>query len=200
MILPEIELPEDTHKFVASMAALSTPFLAISYFALTWATNRMKDWEATKNTTKLGAPAQICWLAGGGILINCGFGTFLFGGLYISFANSSAWHQWIGVAAILFTFLLYLAILLPYIHWYYRRSIPLKTITTKDLKGLYNPHKVLRFDIWLFLVSCCVFMADMFCGNVECGVFGILYGVFATFGIGAYCGIIGDLLPRAQLG
>jgi hypothetical protein len=137
------------------------------------------------------------WLAGGGIVINCGLGTFLFGLLYIAHADASRWYQYLAVGGILFTFYLILRILVSYTVWYYRAKVPIRTTTAADIGKLYNPHRLLRFDIWLFYSCCPIFFIDLFSGSTACGVCGILYGVFATFGIGAYCGIIGDLLPRS---
>jgi len=200
-MIAALQLPDlfsgASDKMFAAFGTLATAFLAISYFALTWATNRMKDWEAVKATSRHGAPAQICWLAGAGILIACGMGTFLFGFLYIAAAPTFLSMHGIAISAIILKMIIYALITFPYVYWYFG---PKRVITHCDkdrLKRLFNPHKILRIDIWLFLVSCGIFISDIFSGHFAAGFCGILYALFGSFGLGAYCGIIGDLLPRA---
>ena len=187
-----------SEKTIAAVGTLATAFLAISYFALTWATDRMTAWEAVKANSRHGAPAQICWLAGAGILISCGAGTFLFGLLYISAIPSFFSLQGIAIVSILFKFLIFGLITFPYVWWYFGPKLVTTHSDSDRLKKLFNPHKVLRFDIWLFLVSCGIFIFDILSGNLAAGFSGLLYALFGSFGVGAYCGVIGDLLPRAQ--
>jgi hypothetical protein len=184
-------------EIIAAFGTLAGAFLAISYFALTWATNRMKDWEAVKSPLRHGAPAQIVWLAGAGILISSGMGTFLFGLLYISTTHHTNPAHWLSTSGILLKFLIYLLITIPYVRWYFGHKTITMHSTEERLKKFYDPHRILRVDIWIFLLSCGVFIYDLFAGRFIGGFCGILYALFGSFGVGAYVGVIGDLMPRA---
>jgi hypothetical protein len=196
VILPD-HISNAPKEVVAAFGTLAGAFLAISYFALTWATNRMKDWEAVKTSMRHGAPAQIVWLAGAGILIACGIGAFLFGLLYISTTQRSNPFHWLAVGAILLKFFIFVRITIPYVRWYFGPQLISTHTTEERLRKFYDPHPILRWDIWIFLLSCGVFIYDLFAGRFVGSFCGILYGLFGSFGVGAYVGVIGDLMPRA---
>ena len=196
MILPDY-VSSAPKEVMAAFGTLAGAFLAISYFALTWATNRMKDWEAVKSSMRHGAPAQIVWLAGAGILISCGVGTFLFGLLYISTTKITYPHHWLATAGILLKFFIYIRVTVPYVRWYFGPSTITTHATEQKLKQLYDPHRLLRWDIWIFLISCGVFICDLFAARFIGSFCGILFALFGSFGIGAYVGVVGDLMPRA---
>lgn len=188
---------EYTPAEITALGTLAAAFWAFSYFALPWATNRVKDWESAKGTSRNGSPAQIVWLAGAGILLSCGSGSFLFGLMYLSNIDLSSKVHWIALLGIAVKFTTLTAIILPYVWWYFGRKEPVRHASRENLKKLFDPHWLLRGDIWLCIASLGVFIFDIYTQQIFRGFLGIMYLLFGTVGIGSYMGIIGDLMPRA---
>jgi hypothetical protein len=178
--------------------ALSLLVLGFVYFVMKWATDRMKDWESVKEKEERhGAPALVCWIAGVGALTPCLLATQVFAGLYFRLNGPIYWWHGLMALGMLITCGYFYVILLKFIVWYFRHGGHLDPLTCDTLNEICHWHRVLLTTVPLFIVTGVGSLLELGWGDPEAGLMGLLYELCAAIGIGAYCSVRADLLPRA---
>ncbi len=182
------------HNCITASFALCAVILAFMYFALGWATNRMKEAE---DTSLSGSPALICWTSSMGILCFTILGTHFFASLFFVLnTNIYLWH-----------FLPFFAML--YICYYFWRPIISNLILHKKYKGELDSFskemlveiREYRKGFWgcilsILLIGWFTFFETLF-GNLLSGIMGICFFLISVAGLGSHISLTGDLFPRA---
>ena len=188
-----------TPRDVATGAlAFSAVLLAFLYFALAWATNRMKDFEARRDGDfEAGSPAMVCWTSAAGSTSIAILATQFFFPLYLVLNDAVYWWHLFPLLAMLVVIAYFWVCLLRLFQLHFRNDGNLHPLSHDMLRGIHDYRRGFRLMICCILtVGWSAFVETLF-GSTLAGLMAMAFFLLSIASLGSYISLSSDLFPRS---